>query len=72
MRKNYILKIESLDGNDVTRSQYEILDEDGLNMQETGALYAIVAVGSYGAEIVDDGYRTLEEAQQAWPDALLK
>ena len=67
--KTYILKIECLDGNDVTRSHHEILDENGWNVQEVNALYAIVCVGPQGAEIVDDGYRTLEEAQQSWPEA---
>ena len=68
--KSYILRIASLDGNDVSRSHHEILDEDGWNVQEVDALYAIVCVGSQGAEIIDDGYRTVEEAQRSWPEAL--
>lgn len=41
----------------------------GDSMQEY--LYCIVSVASSGAaEIVDNGYRTIEEAVQAWPRAI--
>ena len=55
---------------DLAKKQERSLHD--MTLQEMDALYAIVSVGSHGAEIVDDGYRSLEEAQQAWPDALFK
>lgn len=69
--KSYILKIESLTGKEVTRDQHEILDDEGWNVQEVRALYAIVRVGKDGAEIMDDGYRSIEEIQRSWPTAKL-
>ena len=66
----YILKIDSFTGKDVTRDQNEILDEEGWNVQEVSALYAIIRVGDDGAKIIDDGYRSLEEVQESWPKAV--
>lgn len=68
--KYYILQIDSYTGNDTTRDQHEILDEEGWNLQEIPALYVIVRVAKDGAEIADDGYRSIDEAQKAWPAAL--
>lgn len=68
--KYYILKIDSYTGDDTTRDQHEILDEDGWN-QEIPALYAIVRIAKDGASIADDGYRSIAEAQKSWPEALL-
>jgi len=67
--KYYILQVDSYTGDDTTRDQHEILDEEGWNMQEIPALYVIVRVDKDGAEIVDDGYRSIEEAQESWPKA---
>lgn len=71
MRRNtyHILKIDSFTGDDVTRNQHEILDEEGWNVQEIDALYAVIRVGGNGAEIVDDGYRSIDEIKQSWPEA---
>lgn len=68
--KYYILKIDSYTGDDTTRDQHEILDEDGWNVQEIPALYVIVRIDGDSASIADDGYRSLAEAQKAWPKAL--
>jgi hypothetical protein len=68
--KYYILQVDSYTGDDTTRDQHEILDEEGWNIQEIPALYAIVRIARDGASIADDGYRSITEAQKAWPEAL--
>lgn len=65
----YILQIDSYTGDSTTRDQHEILDEDRWNVQEIPALYAVVRIAGDGASIADDGYRSIAEAQQAWPEA---
>jgi len=67
----HILKIDSFTGDDVIRDQHQILDEEGWNVREIGALYAVIHVGREGAEIIDDGYRSIEEIQRSWPKAAL-
>ena len=69
-QRYFILRVDSSTGRASTRDQHEILDEDGWNVQEIPAIYVVVRIGRNGAEIVDDGYRSLEEAQNAWPNAL--
>ena len=71
-QRYFILRIDSYTAKDTTRDQHEILDEEGWNVQEIDALYAVICIGGDGAEIADDGYRSMEEAQQAWPHALPK
>jgi hypothetical protein len=68
--KYYILQVDSYTGDDTTRDQHEVLDEEGWNIQEISALYAIVRIARGGASIADDGYRSLAEAQETWPEAL--
>lgn len=68
--KNYILRIDSYTGGATSRDHHQILDSEGWNVQEVDALYAIVNIRGDIAQIVDDGYCSLEEAQKAWPDAL--
>jgi hypothetical protein len=65
----YILRVDSYTGHDTSRDQHEILDEEGWNVQEISALYAVVRIDEDGASIADDGYRSIAEAQKAWPKA---
>ena len=67
--KYYILQVDSFTGKDTTRDQHEILDEEGWNEQEISALYVVVRIDGDGASIADDGYRSIAEAKQAWPEA---
>lgn len=68
--KYYILQVESYTGRDTTRDQHEILDEEGWNFREISALYVIVRIAEDGASIADDGYRSVAEVKQAWPEAI--
>lgn len=68
--KCYILQVDSYTGEDTTRDQHEILDEEKWNEQEISALYAVVRIEKSGASIADDGYRSIAEAQEAWPEAI--
>ena len=69
-QRHFVLRVDCFTGRTTTRDQHEILDEDGWNVQEIPALYVIVRIDRDGAEIVDDGYPSMEEAQEAWPNAL--
>ena len=53
----YILAIDAYTGDDTFRHQ------------NAETLFAIVSIDDDGAEIIDDGYRTREEAKAAWPEA---
>lgn len=61
--KTYILEIEALDGEERTIS---ITDRN----LEACSVFAVVAIGGDGATIVDNGYRSREEAKAAWPEAI--
>lgn len=60
MKKRYIVKIESYNG-----------DESHIDcgIDEQDFLYAIIVVGKTGAIIIDSGYRSVEEALKYWPEA---
>jgi hypothetical protein len=60
-RSYYIVKIESYDGEDT-------FIHCGNDTQDY--LYCVAAAGDSGLEIVDNGYRTVEEAADAWPEAI--
>jgi hypothetical protein len=66
----HILRVDSYTGDDTSRDQHEILDEEGLEFKEISALFVIVIFTAEGAEIIDDGYRSMAEAQKAWPEAI--
>lgn len=57
MKKNYILKIDSYDG-----------DESSLTVNANGsdAMYVVLVVEGQSAEIVDWGYSTVEDLLAAW------
>jgi len=62
----YILAIDSYEG-DTTRRAQSTGEPD--MPREVGSLYAILRIDEGNAEIVDDGYRTRDEALGAWPEA---
>ena len=65
---HYIVAIESYSGDTSCREQSTWQGER--DVSQVGALYAVIYVGDEAAEIVDDGYRTREEAASAWPEAV--
>jgi hypothetical protein len=61
MPEHYIVKIESFEGNDT----YLNCGDDNQDW-----LFCVIAVDEDGsAEIVDNAYRSLGEAAEAWPHA---
>ncbi len=64
----YVLQVGSYEGDSTARTQLGWSGED--ESTPVAALYAIVKVDTGGASIVDDGYRSREEARAAWPEAL--
>ena len=58
----YLLEIEPLDG-----EERIITVTDG-NL-DPARVWAVVQIGARGAVIVDNGYRSREEAASAWPSA---
>lgn len=74
---NHIIRIDPYRGGD-TAVITEVLHGDmWMGADDLGepigpALYAIVSVADDGAAaIVDNGYRTADEAKAAWPEAVL-
>jgi hypothetical protein len=68
----HIVAITSYAGKDTSRVQEggETQDyNDRLGDYPGDVLYAVITVSGGRAEIVDDGYRSYEEAQKAWPEA---
>lgn len=62
MNRKFIIKIESFEGRDTYL-------QCGNDRQDH--LFCIVGIGDDGdAGIVDSGYRSFNEAAQAWPDAV--
>lgn len=61
--KNYIVEIGAVAGDDTTI----YLVSDGESVEY---LFAIVSIAERGACIVDNCYRSVAEAQLAWPDAI--
>jgi hypothetical protein len=61
--EHYVLRVESYVGEHSARAQHVQSDT------QAEAVYAIVRVDREGAEIIDDGYRSWDEAKQAWPQA---
>lgn len=64
MKKSYhIIEIESFDGEDV----YVHCGTDGGGQDHLFAIVVITEDGTAG--IVDNGYRSVQEAREAWPHA---
>ena len=61
--QRYIVEINGFEGSEVS---VLIQDADG---EPLPAHYAIVLVDAQGASIVDSGYRSVAEANAAWPKA---
>jgi hypothetical protein len=62
-KKTYIVEIPQILGDETTIYL-------GTNGYAVKSLFAIVAISGGGASIVDNCYRTIDEAQSAWPDAI--
>lgn len=61
MKKYLIVKLESFEGRDT----FVRCGDD-----EQDYLYCVIAINDAGhAVIVDNGYRSEDEAEQAWPEA---
>jgi hypothetical protein len=61
--KRYIVPIEQMEGEDV-----QIYVTVGSDPNATA--YAVLAVDELGASIVDNGYSSIEEARESWPEAI--
>jgi len=57
---DYVLKIESFEGEHVS-----VHVENG----KQNNIYCVISLDENGAEIVDSGYRSEQEARAAWPEA---
>jgi hypothetical protein len=62
--KAYIVEIPQVLGDETTI----YLETDGYAVK---SLYAIVEISDGGASIMDNCYRTIGEAQSAWPNAII-
>jgi hypothetical protein len=61
--KHYILPIDAYDGDTTSVELFsggEVVEQ----------LFCIVGVSATGASILDSGYRSREEAKEAWPDSI--
>jgi hypothetical protein len=67
-RRHYILRIENLNGEVVQRDHFHPTDH--LDVETADCAFAVIDVTKAGAEIIDDGYTSWEEARKAWPDAI--
>jgi hypothetical protein len=61
--KNYIVEISRVEGDETS---IYLEDDDG----PVDHLFAIVSIAERGACIVDNCYRTIDEAQLMWPNAI--
>jgi len=71
--KKYILRIDSYEGDSPSRKQenWAVANHRSpdLRLNDGIALWAVISILNGKAEIVDDGYRSYEEAKAAWSDA---
>jgi hypothetical protein len=65
--KYFVLAVESYDGDTTCRNQMTWGQDS--DPHDVKAMYAVVSLEGDHAEIVDDGYRSLAEAKEAWPEA---
>jgi hypothetical protein len=61
--KPYIVEIGKVAGDDTTI----YLEADGESVDH---LFAVIVIAERGACVVDNCYRSIAEAQSAWPDAI--
>jgi hypothetical protein len=61
--KTYVVEISQVLGDETTI----YLEADG---DAVKSLFAIVEISDSGASVVDNCYRTIGEAQRAWPEAI--
>jgi hypothetical protein len=65
--RRYIVRLDSYTG-DQSAMMCSLLEGDEWEPMET--LYCVIAVTENGAEIVDCGYRSFDEAKRVWPQAI--
>ena len=63
MKKHYILKIDSYEGEESSL----MVNANGLD-----AMYVVLVVEGQAAEIVDWGYETVEQLLEAWNNAVFE
>ena len=63
MKKHYILKIESYEGEESSL----MVNANGLD-----AMYVVLVVEGSSAEIVDWGYETVEQLLEAWNNVMFE
>jgi hypothetical protein len=61
--KSYIVEVSSVQGDDTTI----YLKSDG---ETVDSLYAVIGIAERGACVLDTCYRSVAEAQAAWPEAI--
>lgn len=61
--RRYIVEIPQVNGDETTI----YLETNGYPVK---SLFVIVAISDGGASVVDNCYRTIDEAQSAWPEAI--
>lgn len=69
----YILKIDAFHGDDTSLSitqDNSDPDNDIYSVDDLDSIFAIVMVDETGAHILDNGYRSIAEAKDAWPKAI--
>lgn len=71
--KKYILRIDSYEGDSTSREQTnsavgEMRAQD-CELNKGITLWAVISIEGGNATIVDDGYRSYEEAKAAWWEA---
>ena len=71
--KKYILRIDSYEGDSTSRKQEnwavgEYRAQD-CELNKGIALWAVISIENGSATIVDDGYRSYDEAKAAWWEA---
>jgi hypothetical protein len=69
----YISRIDSYEGDSTSRKQenWAVRNRGASDFEinDVVALWAVICILNGKAEIVDDGYRSYEEAKAAWGDA---
>lgn len=63
----YVVRLDSYFGQETAMN---CMDVAGEQCTERDFLFCVIRVGRDGAEVSDYGYRTIEEARHAWPEAI--
>jgi hypothetical protein len=73
-KQHYIVEIQAYTGTETEIDCFAFPSDGYLGHEREDMhvknLFCIVQVNPEGAEIVDNGYRTKDEAKAAWPEAI--